>query len=148
MKKILFVFNFLFFFGTIWLILCLLLKLVSVLNINTLIAFPEHNGNMTVAPKKINSIDLTSKDYSQLVNLPNFKFLNLVQCFENGQYPHLLIGVHTAPRNVEKRKAIRETWGMNKNGTKLVFFMGMPAKDEEINIIAAEQKKFKDIVQV
>ncbi|XP_051153436.1 lactosylceramide 1,3-N-acetyl-beta-D-glucosaminyltransferase-like [Leptopilina boulardi] len=91
---------------------------------------------------KINEILIGDK--GRLIDLENFTFiLNHDMCKKT--QPFLLIMVHTAPKNLEKRNAIRETWGQVSSSVITVFLVGWSEKDQ-INILT-ENFKYGDIIQ-
>lgn len=88
---------------------------------------------------------LPPDDYRQLINLNNFEFLILNKC--NKQEMLLLILVHSSPTNFAKRKTIRETWGQNRDSTKIVFMIGSVQNQTVMDEILSENKNFRDIAQ-
>ena len=62
-----------------------------------------------------------------------------------------IIYTHTAPRNREKREAIRSTWGnkylFDNRRTAIIFLVGIPRHKGEQRIIDEEYMKYGDIVQ-
>lgn len=77
----------------------------------------------------------------KIMDLDNLKVLSSPKyCSKDLQ---MLLIVHSAPKNVELRHTIRQTWGKN---LKRVFVLGQNSKwDPKIE---KESKKFKDILQV
>ncbi|XP_053387240.1 beta-1,3-galactosyltransferase 9-like [Mercenaria mercenaria] len=63
----------------------------------------------------------------------------------------VVIVVHSAVTNFNKRDVIRKTWGnkalLRRYGTKLVFFLGMPLKKDLQILINEESVKNDDMVQ-
>ncbi|XP_044766999.1 beta-1,3-galactosyltransferase 5-like [Coccinella septempunctata] len=84
------------------------------------------------------------KDYHHLLDIDfRFKTLSLV-CGKH--QPFLLILVHSAVGNFEKRRAIRETWGRGSNEAKVVFLLGSSVDSEMIERIRQESNSFSDLV--
>ena len=66
-------------------------------------------------------MDMPASDHSELIDIHNFKFhINPPPC--QGE-TMLLIMVHSAPHNMEKRQQIRKTWGSIVQGA-LLFVLG------------------------
>ena len=66
-------------------------------------------------------------DKNILMDLKNFQFsMNHIECGE--KKPFLLILISSAPANVEKRQAIRETWGQRNPINYVYFLVGMSKK--------------------
>ena len=59
--------------------------------------------------------------------------------------------IHTAPKNIQKRNTIRETWGnkylFRNRRTAIIFLVGLPRDDVEKEVIDREFKRYGDIVQ-
>ncbi|CAH1959572.1 unnamed protein product [Acanthoscelides obtectus] len=64
---------------------------------------------------------LPPNDYNSIIDISfNFTMINFV-CDETS--PLLLILIHTAPTNYVKRKTVRETWGQEVDGVKVLFMV-------------------------
>jgi hypothetical protein len=100
--------------------------------------------------KKMN-FDLTewfeNLDPKKLIDLTNFEFLiNNKSCENLAQKPSVVIAIHSAPRNIERRIAIRETWGQLSRESLIIFMLG--AVPEKIQLeIELENKVYGDIEQ-
>lgn len=94
---------------------------------------------------------LPQSDFSVLINIPNFRFTIFSKvCGMNdtiGEYPFLLVLVHSAPSNTAKRKTIRETWGEKRDKMKLVFMFGEVDTPQQQNQLEEEHMVHGDIVQ-
>jgi hypothetical protein len=100
----------------------------------------------SVTPTSIPSL-LFPNDFTQLIDLKTFHFLKNVPSACN-QSNHLLVIIHSAPQNIEKRSAIRDTWGAKSNNFSNVIFMLGYTSDLKIQkILDEEQSKYNDIVQ-
>nr|CAI5819043.1 unnamed protein product [Callosobruchus analis] len=89
---------------------------------------------------------LDSGDYNRLIDISfNFTIINFV-CNETS--PLLLVLVHTAPINFAKRKTIRETWGQEVEGVRIVFMVvGSVSSTELQKTLEEENRKYGDFVQ-
>lgn len=88
---------------------------------------------------------LPEHDYDRLINLTfNFTILNHV-CNESS--PLLLVLVHTSPKNLAKRRTIRETWGQNDEQVKVLFLIGSVTSDTLQLALEDENRLYSDIVQ-
>lgn len=68
-----------------------------------------------------NADSLPAWDYTRLVNLTRFKFiLENTVCYP-GESVDVLVGVHSRPQNINRRIAIRNTWGQPMEGLKVRF---------------------------
>ncbi|PSN35141.1 hypothetical protein C0J52_26270 [Blattella germanica] len=90
--------------------------------------------------------ELSARDQSTLVDLPDFKFhMNHSPCNEQ-RPPKLLVMVHSAPKNYEKRLQIRNTWGSVLEGT-LIFVLGEVDNEALQSNLEQENRQFGDLVQ-
>lgn len=62
-------------------------------------------------------------DYNRLIDLEDFYF-QIMDNVCNDSNPLLLVLIHSAPGNFEKRKIIRNTWGQPREGMKIIFILG------------------------
>ncbi|EEB19656.1 beta-1,3-galactosyltransferase, putative [Pediculus humanus corporis] len=101
-----------------------------------------------------NNGTMGKNDFTRLVNLDDFKFLkNTFSCDSNSNNknntnPTLLILIHTAPNNFEKRKIIRDTWGSIVDSRyRLLFLLGLPDTSSLQHKLDKENESHGDIVQ-
>ncbi|XP_044733434.1 beta-1,3-galactosyltransferase 5 [Chrysoperla carnea] len=87
-------------------------------------------------------------DYTTLINLDEFVFdiINL-PCNDTDKPPLLLILVHSAPLNFEKRQTIRHTWGQPHKLLRLLFILGRVENSKTQKQIENENQKYNDIIQ-
>lgn len=117
-------------------------SLVSVDTAPTLTALMTQSSSAS-SPREIRS------DAEQLIDLHNFAYL-MVQP-ECEAHVQVLILVHTAPRNAEKRSLIRQTWGMPQmtQGTsplRVVFLLGAATAQLQREL-ELENARYADMVQ-
>lgn len=92
--------------------------------------------------------ELPKNDFSQLIDLENFEFLiNHRACKDLKHQPMIVIMVHSAPDNFNKRKVIRETWGREDPLALLIFFLGSVNSTNLQEKIELESKVHDDVVQ-
>lgn len=90
---------------------------------------------------------LEANDFSRLINLTDFRFLiNQKSCSDLHLKPLVLIVVHSAPANLDKRNLIRETWGQHDVRARLLFFVGAVNSTTQVSV-DVENRTFGDIVQ-
>lgn len=77
-------------------------------------------GNATSLPPAYALRSLPPNDLHRLVDLSDFRFL-LSNPVCNASDPMVLVLVHSAPRNEDKRTAIRSTWGTQLKVKELCF---------------------------
>lgn len=136
-----------------WLMLILLLVLL-LLSVWQTIDHPGppaiHLTNPHFTQSPINhtnpSHPLPSWDFSTLINLDNFKF-DIINHVCNNTPVLLLILVHSAPSNTEKRTTIRETWGEPTDNIKVLFMVGAVENTETQIKLIEENKAHRDLVQ-
>lgn len=90
--------------------------------------------------------NIPNDDYTNLIDLKNFEFLINHQLCDDDT-PLVVILIHSAPMNFDKRKTIRETWGYIDERSRLLFFLGSVEDDTLQNEIVLENQKHNDIVQ-
>lgn len=95
--------------------ICLVVFFVSLVLILALWSQCRDDTTVTLSPE-------TDPDYHRLINI-TFNFKLLPKVCDNLQ-SKFIVAVHTAPKNFERRKALRETWGSWDNRTKLLFVIG------------------------
>lgn len=101
-------------------------------------------GNITDYAQPFTMNELSIDDESTLIDLKNFKFIrNHNMC--NKTSPLLLIMVHSAPKNFQKRSVIRETWGRESSLVTTLFLVGW---SEEYQMeLEEEDMKYGDLIQ-
>ncbi|KAF2896827.1 hypothetical protein ILUMI_09349 [Ignelater luminosus] len=111
---------------------------------------PQYNNVPIYTLNTVNSTytypleQLPKLDYSKLMNLNDFQFDILNECTSN---PLLLVLVHTSPKNFERRKSIRQTWGKHRTNLKIVFILGTVQNSKQQKKLEEENKKHRDFVQ-
>ncbi|KAL3284434.1 hypothetical protein HHI36_018593 [Cryptolaemus montrouzieri] len=88
---------------------------------------------------------LSEIDYRKLIDI-NFTF-NILPLVCQKTIPFLLILIHSAPKNFEKREVIRSTWGRKNFKSQLVFSLGNPEDERVQHRILEEAQSFNDIIQ-
>lgn len=102
--------------------------------------YDKINNRTYVYPRR----RLPKDDYHTIIHKPfGFKILN-IQCDES---TFLLILVHSAPKNFEKRKVIRRTWGRRKRRVLLLFALGSVKYQKIQKKIVRENRIYGDIIQ-
>lgn len=107
-------------------------------------AYTLRNGNATAYTHPFNL--LSRNDYSHLLNITNFTFQLLNKVCSNTSVL-LLILVHSSPKNFIKRKTIRETWGQNREGIKILFMIGSVRDSNLQDMLLKENSVHYDIIQ-
>lgn len=83
------------------------------------------------------------KEYNQLIDIP-FNFLYTPICKHNHNF---LILVHTSPRNVYRRKLLRETWANpNKTDVEILFLTGIERNKTHRKKLINEIRKYKNFI--
>lgn len=95
--------------------------------------FPD---SQIVEPQKKISL-LNIKDFHYIIQQPS--------CRSLGLNPLVIILVHSAPGNSQKRQTIRETWASWKRKCRVVFLVGESQKHQ--NALEQEAHLFGDVVQ-
>lgn len=94
---------------------------------------------------------LNATDFETLVNLTDFRFLINNERCRDAPDLFMVIFVHSAPANFEKRRAIRETWGRESNlvdsEVRLVFLVGTVSNDSLQESLEVENREHSDLVQ-
>lgn len=95
------------------------------------------------------NLDLIPKnDFKKLIDLNNFKFLmNPKTCKNLNASPLVVILVHSAPDNSQKRETIRETWGRNDAHSLLIFLLGSVNSSNVQEKLEMENQIYGDLVQ-
>ncbi|CAG9761681.1 unnamed protein product [Ceutorhynchus assimilis] len=124
-----------------------------ILWLSLILPYSEVNDNFTEIPGYVTHSELYNftyplnllpgNDYGLLVNNSfNFSILNL-GCSEQ---TFLLVLIHSAPGNFQKRNVIRSTWGNRTKKIKIFYVMGKALLDIQ-NKILHENQINKDIIQ-
>lgn len=90
---------------------------------------------------------LPSWDFTRLINLPDFTFLLENSVCNETKPLDLLVVIHTAPKNIERRNAIRDTWGQPREGMRVLFMLGGVDNQSIQDKFDAEDRKYHDLVQ-
>ena len=104
-------------------------------------------GNATSLPPPYPMHKLPPDDRNTLIDVRNFDFeLNNFPC--NGSNSLLLLVlVHSAPGNVDKRRTIRETWGQNSASHRVLFLLGEVESPQAQAALEEENRTYRDLVQ-
>jgi len=100
---------------------------------------------------------LKPNDFTHLIDLHNFYFkLNNFPCRKNNSLNgdiediFVMIIVHSAPTNYQKRKFIRKTWGsrsvISNFQMRLVFLLGSGFSQDDEHKLLQEDQKYNDII--
>lgn len=101
-------------------------------------------GNSTEYSQSFTVNELSTGDENTLIDLKSFKFiLNHDMC--NKTKPLLLMMVHSAPKNLQKRNVIRETWGRMSSSVTTIFLVGW--SQEYQAELEKEDIKYGDLIQ-
>lgn len=88
--------------------------------------------------------ELPLNDKSRLIDLEDFQFtMNHDTC--NKTKPFLIMLIHSAPCNKNKRNVIRETWGRQTSSTATFFLVGLSEKYG--TELKEEDAQYKDLIQ-
>ncbi|XP_075149993.1 beta-1,3-galactosyltransferase brn [Haematobia irritans] len=101
---------------------------------------------------KQNHIDDGSEEVPNPINLYNFTFLHQRQCDAvEAKKPQLTLLVKSALANVQRREAIRRTWGYEQRFSDVhirrVFLLGASTNTFLMDAIDQEAREYGDIVQ-
>ena len=92
--------------------------------------------------------ELPVNDFQQLIDLNDFKFkINHQPCSELSYEPSIIILVHSAPDNFQKRKFIRETWGKKDTQMFLMFLVGSVDSNILQEKMDSENEMHNDLLQ-
>lgn len=124
------------------------------------ISFSDNDQVLPVRPAQLSSAvndSVTAKTtkhgtvYKNPVNPLMFDYMINPGNMCRGLNLSLIIYVHSAPKNVKKRQAIRETWGdqslMKEFRARLVFVLGVDVEAKIMNALRLESSQYSDIVQ-
>ena len=90
------------------------------------------------------SNDLPIADESMLIDIKNFKFtMNHITC--NKTPPFLVMLIHSAPANSNKRNVIRQTWGQQMSSIAAFFLIGTSEKYK--TELEKEDAQYSDLIQ-
>lgn len=120
----------------------------------------EHQLNHTLIRQrqKHRRIPAPNIDKHILIDLHDFDYLiNQPKCLSNASNDHdkksteerpiVLILIHSAPKNFNKRNVIRETWGQNDSRAHLYFLLGAVKTAAAQAKIQHEHLQYNDIIQ-
>ncbi|XP_014204735.1 lactosylceramide 1,3-N-acetyl-beta-D-glucosaminyltransferase A-like [Copidosoma floridanum] len=100
--------------------------------------------NNSIIDLKFFNKSTISNDKLSLIDINNFQFtINHHIC--NQTQPYLLMLIHSAPANLNKRNVIRETWGQQISSTITLFLVGFSG-DYEAELVK-ENVIHKDLIQ-
>lgn len=107
-------------------------------------------GNVSTSAPPYPMQRLAADDATSLIDLRGFRFrMNSFPC-GNGSRPLLLVLVHSAPANTEKRRTIRSTWGSGAGVNAdfhVLFLLGEVDGEEAQEALDAESRLYGDLVQ-
>lgn len=100
-------------------------------------------------PESYSSDSLPPGDFTKLVNLNNFRFVFGRPCNDNNNNDtlDLIVIVSSAPKNKDKRAALRETWGRKRERVKMVFMVGEVKTQQQQDELDLEFRTYSDMVQ-
>lgn len=107
------------------------------------------NDSMPTDP----SFALPVRDVHRLINLTDFDYLiNQPHCGDPtakiaARSPFVLILVHSALGNWEKRNVIRDTWGQSDARARIYFLLGNGNNPTQLRAIRRENELYRDIIQ-
>jgi Galactosyltransferase len=112
-------------------------------------SFTTSSNNVNYsAPSELQLEGLPKNDFSHLIDLENFEYLiNHPTCKEREKTLLVVILVHSAPENFQKRSIIRETWGTKDPRALLFFIIGAVNSSNIQDKIELEDKVHEDVVQ-
>ena len=98
---------------------------------------------------------LSADDLQTLINISDFKFLiNSNRCLiddKSNDNLFLIVFIHSAPNNFDKRRAIRKTWGNETNSRhnpmRVVFLVGQVNDSSVQKSLVKESEKYSDLIQ-
>lgn len=103
-------------------------------------------GGVSASPISLN--ELPSNDFHTLIDLDKFTFLmNQEACNALTKQPFILILIHSAPKNWQKRNVIRETWGGEDPRARVLFLLGAVTETGLQRKLEQENNLFQDMVQ-
>lgn len=101
-----------------------------------------------IQSQPVNLSELEKFDLTNLIDLNDFTFnINHKSCSEVQAQPLVLILVHSAPKNLNKRKLIRETWGRDDPRSRLLFLLGSVNSTDLQDQLDNENRLHGDMVQ-
>ncbi|XP_069674444.1 beta-1,3-galactosyltransferase 5-like [Periplaneta americana] len=103
-------------------------------------------GNASSLPPPYPMHKLAPDDLTTLIDVKDFSFqLNNFPCNASEGPPLLLVLVHSAPGNADKRRAIRETWG--RGALRVLFLLGAVQSAQAQRALEEENRLHRDLVQ-
>lgn len=91
---------------------------------------------------------LPKNDFRKLIDLNNFEYLmNPKTCKDLIKSPQLVILIHSAPDNFQKRQTIRETWGGSQINSLVLFLLGSVNTATLTTKLELENQMYGDLVQ-
>lgn len=107
--------------------------------------------NVTTQSPPVTIEQLPIHDFNTLIDLDNFDFIiNQKSCANQTggtPPPDVLILIHSAPLNWNKRNVIRETWGREDSRSRVIFMLGTVNSTRLQHRLEQENYMFGDIVQ-
>lgn len=121
---------------------------LSASDVNDSVASTTSSTPFTTVSSDIQLEKLPKSDVSQLIDLVNFEYLiNHRACKELKQQPTVVIMVHSAPDNFNKRNVIRQTWAGKNPNSLLIFLLGSVSSTYLQTKIEFESRVHGDVVQ-
>lgn len=90
---------------------------------------------------------LPSWDFTKLINVSDFTFLLENSICNKNESLDILVVIHTAPKNIDRRNAIRKTWGQPRKGMKVLFLLGGVNDQKLQDNLDDEDRKYHDLIQ-
>lgn len=108
----------------------------------------QDNNNVSYSPPSSLNQPIAN-DFHRLIDLEEFEFVtNQVPCNDTmTKDPLVLILIHSAPENWQKRHVIRETWGKEDARARLLFLLGAVNTANLQLKLNQENDLFQDMVQ-
>lgn len=110
--------------------------------------------DMSLLPANDSHILLDRTDFQFVMNNFRCNLSNSMNSTKNNVSNNelfLVIFVHSAPKNFDKRRAIRSTWGnehnLNDDKMRLVFLVGFVSDSSIQQKLVKENKEFEDLIQ-
>lgn len=109
---------------------------------------PNKNYGLKLIPEKYTPPleVLQNGDYNRLIDFNDFTF-TVNQENKCSDYVFLLLLISSAPRNKQRRDAIRAMWGKEDNSVKRIFLLGSINDNDIQETIRWENELYGDIVQ-
>lgn len=111
-------------------------------------SFKSRFHHVVESTNKIEAHKFSSRDFNQLIDLHDFEFIKSpLKCEKLVHQPKIVIIVHSAPYNFNKRRVIRETWGEKDHRALLLFLIGDVNSTSLQNKLDNESDEHEDLVQ-